>query len=100
MNWLKKTAAPTRQFVGTCANCLADEWFSNNIASDATQLAQLVVENFSPLTMDQFLQLCDVDSELATQIKTQPAIFTFAQSGPLTWAYNEETDIHYFFAEI
>ncbi len=80
-----------KRFVGDCTDCLEDEWFRDNIASDATELAQ-IIDNSSPITREQFE--ADCGSYIAPLPNRQ---YGFNEKAGVMWAYDEGSDIHWFF---
>lgn len=92
-----------RYYVGNCVDGLEDEWFQNNVAADATELAQLVDEsNSKPLTLDDFLATCEVSEEWENQLRQNSERYELAsnEDKKVSWIYNREIDIHHFFAEV
>ena len=85
-------------YVGNCVHGLEDPQFTNLIAADATELAQLIEAGIS-LAPHSFFALCSVEKPLATAIQQQPQNFEFAinQKRNVIWAYDLDQDIHYFY---
>lgn len=96
MNWYKLALNVKKKFVGTCVTGLNNDFFQNNIAQDATELAQLI-ENSQPITLSQFLESCDVDLNLKTKILKNKNTFEAGQSNNIIWLWNKNSDIHYFY---
>ena len=84
-----------RTFRGDCRTILDRD----DLFDDATEMAQ-AVENSEAITYQQFMSLADLTGinklfKLKLRRETDP--FDFAQYKDLVWAYDKDTDIHYFF---
>lgn len=95
MNWYKR-AQVKKIFVGDCVNGLNNEVFKDVIAEDATELAQLI-ENSTPITLSQFLDLCDIDIKFKKRIIGSKDIFKAGQFNNIVWLYDKSRDKHYFY---
>ena len=79
-------------FLGDCRTFLDDPQ-SHGFASDATQLAQ-IVENGKEISPANFLKVCDIQQD----ISRGGISFWINETVGLYWMYDENTDIHYFYA--
>lgn len=84
-----------KELLGNCVTGLNDPTFQRLVASDATELAQLV-ENSSDLHQNKFL--AQVPS-MRGAIEAHPTRYTCGKSedGRIYWVYDDETDIHAFY---
>lgn len=91
--WLEEK----KYFIGNCVDGLDDDSFCNTVAYDATQLAQLV-ENGKEISFNDFLINCEVDPQFISQISKAPANYEFYVNASIYWIYDNDKDIHYFYA--
>ena len=90
MNWYKK-AQQKKRFIGNCREGLKDPLFQRHVASDATELAQLV-ERGKQINFDEF-------AKLTGYFINDPQKYEFyidEQTG-ITWYYNIDQDVEYFY---
>lgn len=89
-NWFEKVSQ--KVFLGSCVNCLENPEF-HNIASDATELAQ-IVESGTEISKEQLLGMCQVDEKMMRLIYSGRC--SFFVNG-IAWAYDKLDDVHYFY---
>ena len=101
--WYTKRLAK-KEYVGDCVNCLEDDWFNNNIASDATELAQVSDhfeenEDIQEIDFKTFIQLCNVSEAMVNSISNNPHDYEFYINNyhNLAWIYEINTDTHHFY---
>ena len=83
-------------FICNCVDCLENEDFLEQVAPDATMLAQLVEGDDKAITQDEFLSKCVVPESLKALVDKQD--MQFGEDRGACWMYDPEDDIHYFFA--
>jgi len=88
-----------------CASCKKDKEWKDIIASDATELAQ-IVENGEELYRNEFYSIANVDKKIVDKIassfvKDEKRYRFFVNFGKnIAWIYDCFKDIHYFYKEI
>lgn len=95
MSWIDQIA-DRFYYIGDCTTGLEDEQFCDFI-SDPTDMAQLV-ENSTPLKIDEFLRLTDLDEEHERIAHEGNTSFGYNPDRRVVWMYDNDNDIHYFFA--
>lgn len=87
-----------KTFLGNCVVGLEDPVFQDKVASDATEMAQLV-EHGREMSLSEFIQICDVD-ELSLKVWRKSAnryqFFINAVHG-VAWVYDTNKDVHDFY---
>lgn len=80
-------------YIGDCVTGLEDDYFSCMIASDATELQQLVEKGEAvpvvPPEVRDYLPFLDVDVKRCS----------FGRNERVLWAHETEKDVHYFFLD-
>ena len=87
-------------FVGNCLTCFLDPWFKDNVASDATELAQLV-ENGQDITKREFLDKVFIEPPhfMMLKLPSSNCLFGFNQEKKVAWIHDINKDVHYFYAD-
>jgi len=93
-----KKKAQKKNFIGNCIDGLNDNYFQNIIAQDATELAQ-IVEKGKEINLNIFLNLTHVDDKIIKEVQKNPERYSFFynEDNDITWIYDEETDVEYFY---
>lgn len=84
-----------KQFVGDCVGIID----CGTLFNDATEMAQ-AIENSSKVDYQHFIENVNPDSfpdDLITNINNRKNDFEFGMFEELLWAYDSDTDVHYFF---
>lgn len=84
-----------RVYRGDCRTILD----TGDLFGDATEMSS-AIENSEPINHLQFLSqvnLIGTDKIFKQRLRKNTDNFKFGQYKDLVWAYDEETDIHYFF---
>ena len=87
-------------YLGDCVSGLDDPSFQDRVADDATVLAQLVEEG-TPLTIEEFLNIAFLPQSLSSAIQINPNNYAFFANNRINiiWAYDDTKDVHYFFGK-
>ncbi len=81
------------QFFGNCITTV-----DNDACWDATEMAQYV-ENSKPLSINNFIELANLDPKLLQIIRKNPSNFEagLGDDSEIIWLYDIKKDLHYFF---
>ena len=95
MSWYKE-AKLKKVFIGDCVTGLNNDLFKKYVAQDATELAQLIV-NSNPISLSQFLDICEVDERFKRGIEKTKDVFEARQFNGVVWIWDTNKDRHYFY---
>ena len=97
MNWYKKSQMEIKKnYIANCVDALTNDIFTDLIAQDATEMAQLI-DNGKKVTQQYFFDKCEVVVPDPKLIKQFPRRFQYAENKNLMWIYDTSEDIHYFY---
>lgn len=97
MNWYKLLKLAQKGFIGDCITGLEDPQFQNYVASDATELAQLV-DRGKQITFEEFANMAYI-KQIMGQFINNPDNYEFYidEATGIAWYYDIEKDIEYFY---
>lgn len=84
-------------YIGDCVTILDDP---SSPFIDASAMAYMIENgdnNIGKKEFEYFVSLSGSPRLLKLELRKNPHKFTFGKNDNFMWAYNEETDIHYFF---
>lgn len=84
------------QYMGNCVSILDNEYF-HSIASDATQLAQLV-DGGERISFDRFAEIVETQPKIESLRTNKRYSLWYNKEKNVAWYLDELKDIEYFFA--